>query len=67
MDDLKSAKKDHKFQHKWSFDPNIAKCQKTNEWCLVYLDGKGMFCSLCRNYGGKQNNGQKVWNSVANI
>ena len=26
-----------------------------------------MFCSLCRNYDVKQNNGQKVWNSVANI
>ena len=67
LDDLKLAKKDSKFQHKRLFDPNIAKCEKTNEWCLVYLDGKGMFYSLCGNYDVKQNNGQKVWYSVTNI
>ena len=26
-----------------------------------------MLCSLCRNYDVKQNNGQKLWNSDANI
>ena len=36
LDDLKSAKKDNKFQHKSLFDPNVAKCEQTNEWCLVY-------------------------------
>ena len=40
---------------------------KTNKWCLVYIDGKGMFCSLCRNYDIKQNNGQKTWNAIANV
>ena len=30
-DDLKTAKKDNKFKHKWLFDPNIAKCDKTNK------------------------------------
>ena len=66
-DDLKTAKKDNQFKHKWLFDPNTAKCDKTNKWCLVYIDGKGMFCSLCRNYDIKQNNGQKTWNAIANV
>ena len=59
-DDLKIAKKDNKFKHKWLFDPNIAKCDKTNKWCLVYIDRKGMFCSLCRYYDIKQSNGQET-------
>ena len=32
----------------------------------MYIDGKGMFCSLCRNYDIKQNNGQKIRNAIAN-
>ena len=67
FDDLKTAKKDNKLKHKWLFDANIAKCDKTNKWCLVYIDGKGMFCSLCRNYDIKQNNGKKTWNAIANV
>ena len=66
-DNLKTAKKDNKFKHKWLFDPNIAECDKTNKWCLVYIDGKGMFCSVCRNYDIKQNNGEKTWNAIANV
>ena len=31
LDDLKSAKKDNKLRHKWLFDPNIEKFEKTNE------------------------------------
>ena len=65
--DLKNANSDNKFQHKWLFDPKIARCEETHEWCLVYIDGKGMFCSLCREYDIKQNNGVKTWNSVANV
>ena len=26
-----------------------------------------MFCSLCRNYDIKQNNGKKTWNAIANV
>ena len=65
--DLASMKKDNKFQHKWLFDPNIARCDKSHKWCLVYIDGKGMFCSLCRTYDIKQNNGMKTWNAVGNV
>ena len=31
--------KDKKFQHKWLFDPTIAKCSQTGIWCLTYIDG----------------------------
>ena len=67
QEDLKSMNKDNKFQHKWLFDPNIAKCNKTDIWCLVYIEGKGMFCSLCRNYNITQNNGKPIWNTLPNI
>ena len=36
-DDLKTAKKDNKFKHKWLLDPKITKCDKTYKWCLVSL------------------------------
>ena len=36
-------------------------------WSLVYTDGKGMFCSLCRIFDTKQHNGFKTWNNTANI
>ena len=65
--DLIGKNSDNKFKHKWLFDPKLAKCDKTDQWCLVYIDGKGMFCSLCRDYNIKQNNGTSIWNSVANV
>ena len=65
--DLKTANSDNKFQHKWLTDPKLAQCGETHEWCLVYIDGKGMFCTLCREYDIKQNNNTKTWNAVANV
>ena len=59
--------KGNKFQHKWLFDPKYAYCEKTKTWSLVYIDGKGMFCSLCRIFDTKQHNGFKTWNNTANI
>ena len=58
-------KKDNKFKHKWLFDPNL--CDKTHKLCLMYIDGKRMFCSLCRAYEIKQNNGEKTWNAIGNV
>ena len=48
--------KGNKFQHKWLFDPKYAHCEKTKTWSLVYIDGKGMFCSLCHIFDTKQHN-----------
>ena len=59
-------KKDNKFQHK--FDPELAKCQATGMWCLTYVDGKGMFCNLCRISSIlQQSNESKIWNSEPNV
>ena len=65
--DLATLSKDNKCQHKWLFDPKYAYCEKTKTWSLVYIDGKGMFGSLCRIFDTKQHNGFKTWNNTANI
>ena len=67
QNDMNSMNKDNKFQHKWLFDPDIAKCTKTDTWSLVYIDGKGMFCSVCRKYDITQNNGKPIWNTTPNV
>ena len=56
--------KDKKFQHKWLFDPTMAKCSHTGVGCLTYIDGLGMFCAVCRMSNVSQpKNDSKVWNS----
>ena len=55
--------KGNKFHHKCLFDPKYAYCEKTKTWSSVYVDGKGMFCSL----NTKQHNGFKTWHNAANI
>ena len=65
--DKKKMTKDSKFQHKWIFDPELAKCKATGIWSLTYIDGKGMFCSLCRLTNTAQpSNASKIWNSQPN-
>lgn len=64
----KTMKKDNKFQHRWLFDNEISKCPETNIWCLTYIDGKGMFCALCRlNNTCLPSNSSKVWNTEPNV
>ena len=58
--------KGKKFQHKLLFGSKYAYCE-TKTWSLVYIDGKGMFCSLCHKFDTKQHNGFKTWNNTANI
>ena len=66
--DLKTMTKDKKFQHKWLFDPAFAYCNESKVWNLVYIEGKGMFCALCREFDAKQKqNGNKEWNSIPNV
>ena len=65
--DKKEMTKDSKFQHKCIFDPELAKCKATGIWSLTYIDGKGMFCSLCRLINTAQpSNASKIWNSQPN-
>ena len=39
-----------KFQHAWIFDGKLTYCDKTGYHWLVYEEGKGMFCILCRKH-----------------
>ena len=52
--DLKAMSKDNKFQHKWLFDPSYSFCENTTKWNLVYIEGEGMFCAVCREFDAKQ-------------
>ena len=66
--DKQEMTKDKKFQHKWLFDPQLAKCSATEIWSLVYIDGKGMFYSLCCCTNTLQlSNKSKVWNCEPNV
>ena len=66
--DKQEMTKDKKFQHKWLFDPQLAKCSATEIWSLVYIDGKGMFHSLCCCTNTLQlSNKSKVWNCEPNV
>ena len=38
----------NRFKHDWLLDKNVAYCQKTGLWWLLYEEGNGMFCLLCR-------------------
>ena len=39
-----------RFKHQWVFDPNVAFCQKTGYLWLLYEEGAGMFCMLCKKH-----------------
>ena len=60
--------KEKKFQKKWIFDENLAYCAETGIWCLIYINGKRMFCNLCRLANTMHStNASKVWNWEPNI
>ena len=66
--DIAKMTKDKKFQHKWLFDPTMAKCGHTGIWCLTYIDGLWMFCAVCRMSNVSQpKNNSKVWNPESNV
>ena len=66
--DKQEMMKGKKFQHKWLYDPQLAKCSATEIWSLVYIDGKGMFYSFCRCTNMLQpSNESKVWNCEPNV
>ncbi len=56
------AKSDDKSQHHWIIDGSLTFCKKTGINWLVYLEGDGMFCLLCRrhNCSNSQNKSKKL-------
>ena len=60
--------KDNKFQHRWLFDPALGQCPHTGIWTLIFVEGQGMFCGLCRMHDTSQpTTGLKIWNSKPNV
>jgi hypothetical protein len=39
-----------KLQHHWIFDKELSYCKKTGFYWLVFEEGNGMFCLLCRKH-----------------
>ena len=57
-----------KFQHAWIFDRNLTYCDKMGYHWLVYVEGKGMFCVLCRKYNSANpQNKTKKFNMDASV
>ncbi|CAH3107966.1 unnamed protein product, partial [Pocillopora meandrina] len=53
-----------KFKHEWLTDKSLAYCSKTGIWWLAYVEGKGMYCLLCRKHNTKnEQNKSKVFSS----
>ena len=46
------------------FGTKYTYCEKSETWGLVYIDGKGMFCSFSCIFDTKQHNGFKTWNNT---
>ena len=58
-----SSKKD-KFQHEWLFDTNVF-CEKTGLRWLVFVEGEGMYCLICKKYKStNQQNKSDIFNET---
>nr|XP_033807729.1 zinc finger and BTB domain-containing protein 25 isoform X2 [Geotrypetes seraphini]XP_033807730.1 zinc finger and BTB domain-containing protein 25 isoform X2 [Geotrypetes seraphini]XP_033807731.1 zinc finger and BTB domain-containing protein 25 isoform X2 [Geotrypetes seraphini]XP_033807732.1 zinc finger and BTB domain-containing protein 25 isoform X2 [Geotrypetes seraphini]XP_033807733.1 zinc finger and BTB domain-containing protein 25 isoform X2 [Geotrypetes seraphini]XP_033807734.1 zinc len=57
-----------KFAHKWLSDRAVTYCKRTGIYWLVFEEGQGMYCFLCRKHNtyNKQNK-QKVFNTTPAI
>ena len=54
-----------RFVHSWLFDKMLNFCHKTEIAWLVYEEGKGMFCYLCKKHNTEnQQNKSKVYNAT---
>lgn len=49
----KQQGKGDKFQHKWLFDETLTFSRETGMWWLVFIEGEGMYCLLCRIHNTK--------------
>jgi len=47
---LQAVSEKDRFQHQWILDEKLSHCSKTGINWLVYKEGSGMFCILCRKH-----------------
>ena len=50
MNRLRATSQKDRFQHQWILDKKLSFCKKTGLNWLVYIEGRGMFCLLCRKH-----------------
>ena len=50
MNRLRATSQKDRFQHQWILDKKLSFCEKTGLNWLVYVEGRGMFCLLCRKH-----------------
>ena len=63
---MKSSK--DRFQHHWIFDKGLSFCDETGIYWLVFEEGKGMYCILCRkNNTVNPQNKTKKFNADASV
>ena len=61
-----SNKKD-KFQHEWLFEANVF-CEKTGLRWLVFVEGEGMYCLICKKYKcTNQQNKSDIFNEKPSV
>lgn len=61
-----SSKKD-KFQHEWLFEANVF-CEKTGLTWLVFVEGEGMYCLICKKYKcTNQQNKSDIFNEKPSV
>lgn len=56
------------FEHRWLSNRDISHLEATDLWWLKYIEGKGMFCLLCRIHNSSNKfNKQETLNLSASI
>ncbi|XP_051873568.1 LOW QUALITY PROTEIN: uncharacterized protein LOC127571324 [Pristis pectinata] len=62
---VSEARRGDRFVHKWLSDRELTYCERTGVYWLLYEEGQGMFCYLCRRHDthNKQNK-TKVFNGT---
>ena len=57
-----------RFVHSWLGDKSLSFCQTTGVYWLVYEEGQGMYCFLCKKHNTENSkNKSKVYNSTPSV
>ena len=52
-DRIKATRKKEMFCHEWLSNKKISFSENTGVWWLIYVEGEGMYCLLCKKYGAR--------------